>query len=127
MAQLGRFQTNNEKDYHKQRAEVVETVPRMTLADAPFLFATRPTVTEMIVRLQLFNMVRDVSGAIVECGVAQGNNLMLFSHASSILEPYAINRRIIGFDTFEGFRSLGGKADPDDISEADFSNTSDER
>jgi hypothetical protein len=81
----------------------------------------------MAVRFRLFEMILDVSGAIVECGVAQGNNLLMFSHLSSIMEPYAINRRIVGFDTFEGFRSLAGKADPKDISEADFSNTSDAR
>ncbi len=127
MAQLGRYRTGIEKDYFKQRAEIVETTPRATLAEAPFLFATRQAMTEMILRLHLFEMVRDVSGAVVECGVAQGNSLMLFSHLSSILEPYAINRRIVGFDTFEGFRSLAGKADPSDISEADFSNTSSAR
>jgi hypothetical protein len=125
MAQLGRYQTGSEKDYLNQRAKIVEATPRATLADAPLLFATRQTVTEMVLRLHLFEMIRDVSGAVVECGVAQGNNLLLFSHLSSILEPYAINRLILGFDTFEGFRSLAGKADPGDISEADFSNTSD--
>lgn len=125
MAQLGRHQTNSEKDYFDRRATAIETVPRASLVDAPFLFATRQTVTEMVVRYRLFEMILDVSGAIVECGVAQGNNLLLFSHLSSIMEPYAINRRIVGFDTFEGFRSLAGKADPDDISETDFSNTSD--
>ncbi len=127
MAQLGRYQTTVEKEYASLRAKAVEGVPRATLADAPFLFAKRQTVSEMLVRFRLFEMVLDVSGAIVECGVAQGNNLLMFSHMSSILEPYAINRRIVGFDTFEGFRSIGGKGDPEDITEADFSDTSDTR
>lgn len=127
MANLGRYQTSNENDYAVQRAATVETVPRAVLADAPFLFARRQTVSEMLVRTRLFDMILEVSGAIIECGVAHGNNLMLFSHLSSLLEPYAINRRIVGFDTFEGFRSLGGKADPSDISEADFSYASDAR
>ena len=52
-----------------------------------------------------------------------GNNVLYFSHLSSILEPYAINRRIVGFDTFDGFRSLNNK-DPEDISEKDFGNVS---
>ncbi len=124
MAQLGRYQTSFEKDYASRRVKAIEDVPRATLADAPFLFAKRQTVCEMLVRFRLFEMVLDVSGAIIECGVAQGNNLLMFSHLSSIMEPYAINRRIVGFDTFEGFRSMGGKGDPDDITEADFSNTS---
>jgi hypothetical protein len=127
MASLGRYRTGGEKDYFNRRTTMLENVPRATLADAPFLFATRQLMTEMLVRVRLFEMILDVSGAVVECGVAQGNSLMLFSHLSSILEPYAINRRIVGFDTFEGFRALAGKADPKDISETDFSNTSDAR
>ena len=125
MAQLSRYLNSSEKEYFSRRSTIVEDVPRSTLTDAPFLFATRQMVTEMILRQRLFEMILDVSGAIVECGVAKGNNLMLFSHLSSIMEPYAINRHIVGFDTFEGFRSMGGKADPEDISEADFSSTSD--
>jgi len=77
----------------------------------------------MLVLIELFKEINNVSGSIVECGVAQGNHLMLFSHLSSILEPYAINRRILGFDSFAGFRSISDK-DPKDIAEYDFSETS---
>ena len=47
---------------------------------------------------------------------------MLLGHLSSIIEPYAINRKIIGFDTFAGFKSItkiDGK-----VSNKDFSNVS---
>ena len=47
--------------------------------------------------------------------------ILLFSHLSSILEPYAINRKIVGFDTFSGFSNIQ-KEDPDDISNEDFDN-----
>jgi hypothetical protein len=125
MANLGRFRTDGEKDYYAERQTLAETLDRQALIDAPFLLATRQAVSEMAVRYELFQMVREVSGAIVECGVARGNNLMLFSHLSAVFEPYAINRRIVGFDTFQGFRSMGGRADPTDISERDFAETSD--
>ena len=39
---------------------------------------------------------------------------MLFEHLSSILEPSNFNRKIIGFDTFEGFPSVS-KNDPDGV------------
>ncbi|HUZ75362.1 MAG TPA: TylF/MycF/NovP-related O-methyltransferase [Stellaceae bacterium] len=124
MANLGRYRSDAEKKYHEDRDAFIAGIDKKDIADAPFLFSTRAMVSEMAVRFELFSMVRDVSGAIVECGVAKGNNLLLFGHLSSIMEPYAINRRIIGFDTFEGFRSLGGKGDPRDIGESDFSETS---
>lgn len=126
MALLGRFLSSRETEYYSKRAELLKTTSSSALADSPFLLTPRQVVTEMITRYELFSMAKEVSGAIVECGVARGNNLLLFSHLSSILEPHAINRRIVGFDTFAGFRSIGGKGDPTDISEKDFSDTSEE-
>ena len=120
MAILGRFLSDSEKRYFAERETTVAAIEPSVLADNPFLFANRFVVTEMLLRAKLFEQILDVSGAIVECGVAGGNNLMLFSHMSSIMEPYAINRRIVGFDTFEGFRSIALE-DPVDISESDFS------
>jgi Macrocin-O-methyltransferase (TylF) len=124
MANLGRFRTDIERDYYAERQAYAESLDRKVLIDAPFLLATRQAVSEMAVRYELFKLIHEVSGAIVECGVARGNNLLLFSHLSSVFEPYAINRRIVGFDTFDGFRSMGGRSDPTDISERDFADTS---
>ena len=107
----------------QNRQKIVSKVEKETLVNNPFLFASRFSVNDMLIRIEVFKKIIDVSGAIVECGVAQGNHLMLFAHLSSILEPYAINRRIIGFDSFAGFRSISDK-DPRDISEDDFGNTS---
>ncbi|MHC8387924.1 TylF/MycF/NovP-related O-methyltransferase [Pseudomonas sp. MDT2-39-1] len=67
--------------------------------------------------------VAEVPGAIIECGVYKGNALMLYMHLSMILEPYAINRSIVGFDTFEGFQSIDKKEDPADVNETMFSDT----
>ena len=53
----------------------------------------------------------------------KGNSLMLYMQLSMILEPYAINRSIIGFDTFQGFASIDQKEDPADINESMFSDT----
>ena len=71
---------------------------------------------------KIFEKILDVQGDIIECGTFQGNNLMLFAHLSSIFEPYSFNRKIYGFDTFEGFKSIS-KYDPKDINENTFSNT----
>jgi hypothetical protein len=123
MAVLGRYLTEDERNYLGERKEKVEQLGQGFLADNPFLFANRFIVTAMLVRILLFQQILELSGAVVECGVASGNHLMLFSHLSSVLEPYAINRRIIGFDSFEGFRSISSE-DPEDVSERDFSEVS---
>jgi len=110
---------DTELEYFKQRENILSGLDSSQLVDNPFLFLSRFQFNEMLARIELFKKVSDVSGAIVECGVAQGNHLMLFSHLSAILEPYAINRRIVGFDSFAGFRSIS-QNDPADISEDDF-------
>jgi Macrocin-O-methyltransferase (TylF) len=91
--------------------------------DDPFLFLKRQRFTEYLQRIKLFEMILDVKGSIVECGVHKGGSLMLYYHLSSVMEPYAFNRKIYGFDTFEGFRSISKKDSPD-IHESMFSDTS---
>ncbi len=70
-------------------------------------------------RIDLFKKILEVQGADVECGVHKGNSLFLYNHLSTILEPYNFNRKIIGFDIFEGFRSIS-KKDSDSITKDDF-------
>lgn len=115
--------TGPEAEYNEKRSRLLERVASHDVADAPFVFANRIAVTAALSRIELFKMVQDVPGAIIECGVYKGNSLMLYMQLSMILEPYAINRSIIGFDTFSGFRSIDAEADPSDIDEAMFSDT----
>ncbi|MGV8918329.1 MAG: TylF/MycF/NovP-related O-methyltransferase [Pseudomonas sp.] len=115
--------TDAEIQYNETRANVLSRVDSKYVADAPFVFANRITVTAALSRMELFKMVSDVPGAIIECGVYKGNSLMLYMHLSMILEPYAINRSIIGFDTFSGFTSIDAEQDPTDINENMFSDT----
>ncbi|MDR0280837.1 MAG: TylF/MycF family methyltransferase [Paucimonas sp.] len=115
--------TAAEVEYNEKRASVLSRVDAQYVADAPFVFANRIAVTAALSRIELFKMVQDVPGAIVECGVYKGNSLMLYMQLSMILEPYAINRSIIGFDTFQGFASIDEKEDPADINEKMFSDT----
>jgi hypothetical protein len=116
--------TEQEQRYYEERSKLIASCPSDYIADAPFLFATRIQVTAMLSRIELFKMVMNIPGAIVECGVYRGNSLMLYLQLSLLLEPYAINRTIYGFDTFEGFRSITPGADPGDINERLFSETS---
>jgi hypothetical protein len=115
--------TGPEAEYNERRAKLLERVDSKYVADAPFVFANRIAVTAALSRIELFRMVQDIPGAIIECGVYKGNSLLLYMQLSMILEPYAINRSIIGFDTFSGFRSIDADEDPDDIDELMFSDT----
>lgn len=66
-------------------------------------FSTRQAIAKFLARYEIFKKIINIHGSIVECGVLQGNGLFTFAKLSSILEPVNHTRRIIGFDTFEGF------------------------
>jgi len=76
----------------------------------------RQRINWFLERYELFKMIRKVPGSIIECGVADGSGLMSFAHFCSIFESYHYTRKIIGFDTFEGFTPLSVK---DKTSKAD--------
>ena len=67
------------------------------------LYVRRQDLTKFLVRYELFKMAMHVHGSIIECGVLGGAGVMAWYHLSSIFEPYNHTRRIVGFDTFEGF------------------------
>jgi len=115
--------SQEEKDYEKLRNQLINEVDLKSYIDHPFLFIKRQRVTDYITRIELFKKILNVQGSVVECGVHKGGSLMLYYHLSSILEPYGFNRKIIGFDTFEGFRSLSEK-DHNLADESIFSDTS---
>jgi hypothetical protein len=54
---------------------------------------------------------------VVECGVFAGGGLFGWHHFSAIYEPYNHSRRIIGFDTFDGFPSINAKDQTPTMSE----------
>lgn len=72
-------------------------------------YVRRQSLSRFLARYELFKMQSDIKGCIIECGVHHGGGLMAWAKLSSALEPYALDRRIIGFDTFEGFPSVDQK------------------
>jgi hypothetical protein len=69
----------------------------------------RQDIARFLARYELFKLMLPANGSIVECGVFAGGGLFSWFHFSAILEPYNHLRRIIGFDTFEGFPSVHEK------------------
>ncbi len=73
------------------------------------MFVHRRHLARFIVRYELFKKILDVKGSIVECGVWNGGGILAWAKLSSIFEPYALHRKVIGFDTFEGFPDVSNK------------------
>ncbi|MDP2652764.1 MAG: TylF/MycF/NovP-related O-methyltransferase [Candidatus Omnitrophota bacterium] len=101
--------SQSEKEFNRLRGQILSQKAADYIDDFP-VTARRQSICRMLARIKLFEKVMDVKGAVIECGVHRGAGLMLFYHLSSLWEPYAINRRIYGFDTFNGFP----KSSPED-------------
>ncbi|HRW99119.1 MAG TPA: TylF/MycF/NovP-related O-methyltransferase [Cyclobacteriaceae bacterium] len=69
-------------------------------------YVPRQNLARFLARYEIFKLVHDIQGSIIECGVLFGGGLLSFAKLSAILEPYNFQRRIIGFDTFSGFPAV---------------------
>lgn len=57
--------------------------------------------TKLMTRFELYKMIIDLPGDIVECGVFKGQGLLLWAKLIEIFNPLS-PRKVIGFDTFDG-------------------------
>lgn len=94
--------------------ELAELLKKSSLSDVERamhfpLYAPRQSIASFLFKYEIFKRILNVQGSIVECGVAYGSGLMSFATFSAIFEPVNHTRKIIGFDTFEGFPRLSEK------------------
>lgn len=95
--------TSDQINWYERRAQLVKQISADNLSNNFSVFATRQQITRFIETLRYWEMIKNIPGNILECGVAGGNFLFAMAHFSSIYEPHHYTRKIIGFDTFEGF------------------------
>jgi hypothetical protein len=83
-------------------------IPAGELLDNLPLYASRHALGRVLLMHALYERILDVHGVILLFGVRWGRDLAILQTLRSILEPGNATRRIIGFDTFEGFPSVSG-------------------
>lgn len=84
-------------------------IPENELLDNIGLFINRQNLSRMLFMNELYKKIIDVHGIVIEFGVRWGQNLALFESFRGMYEPFNYNRKIVGFDTFSGFKSLDDK------------------
>lgn len=72
-------------------------------------YASRQSIAKFLTKVEIFNKILHVNGSIVECGVLHGAGTLTWAKLSSIHEPSNHVRKVIGFDTFEGFPGVHDK------------------
>ncbi|HVF39207.1 MAG TPA: class I SAM-dependent methyltransferase, partial [Gemmatimonadaceae bacterium] len=70
-------------------------------------YVRRNHLKRFLAMYELFKLAMPVKGSVVECGVYRGFGIMTWAKLSTILEPENLTRRIYGFDTFDGFPTVG--------------------
>jgi hypothetical protein len=79
------------------------------------LFINRQALGRVLFLHELYRRSLSVNGVVMEFGVRWGQTLALFESFRGMYEPFNYTRRIIGFDTFEGFPSVSEEDRPTDI------------
>ena len=115
-----RFTGDTSKAEDKLRTDVVGLFRRCPIPDNELmsnleLFVKRQSLTRILFMNELYKRILNVHGVVMEFGVRWGRNLALFESLRGIYEPFNHNRKIIGFDTFEGFPLVHDKDGANEI------------
>jgi len=89
------------------------------------LFLKRQELSKVLYFQHVYQQFLNTHGVIMEFGTRWGTNMVTLSNLRGIYEPFNYNRKIIGFDTFEGFKNTNTNDDGkhDIIKEGAFSVT----
>jgi hypothetical protein len=115
-----KIQTRATPDQAASRARLAELfdetpLPREELMVNLALYTRASVMAKVLYLDELYRLIEPIPGVIVEFGTWWGANLALFETLRAIREPYNFRRRIVGFDTFEGYRGISGEDGTDDL------------
>lgn len=100
--------SQDEKVFQKEFTEHLKSTP---LPDDEILsnlglYLTTKNLSRILFFYEIYKKILHAHGIIVEFGVRWGQTLSLMSALRGILEPFNRHRKVVGFDTFEGFKGM---------------------
>ena len=103
--------SEHESDIRRKLAQLFRScpIPDDELLSNLGLFIKRKDLSRILFLQDLYKQILHVHGVVIEFGVRYGNNLALLQSLRGIYEPFNHNRKIIGFDSFQGFPSVHAK------------------
>lgn len=72
-------------------------------------FISKRSMARFLCKYEIYRKIVDIPGNIVECGVFNGAGLFTWAQLVNIFEPSNYTRKIVGFDTFQGFPCVNEK------------------
>jgi hypothetical protein len=85
------------------------TLHEAELERNPALFLRSPILARIIALNNIYQKIVNIPGSILDLGCWWGQNSVLFENFRSIYEPFNKQRKIIAFDTFEGYTNWSQK------------------
>jgi hypothetical protein len=73
------------------------------------LFLSSKNLSRLLFFHEMYRKIVNNHGIIIEFGVRWGQTLSTLAALRGILEPFNRHRKIVGFDTFAGFKGFGEK------------------
>jgi hypothetical protein len=74
------------------------------------LYVRSSLLVKFLVLSDLYRRFKSIPGVLIEFGTWWGQNLVLLENLRAIYEPFNKQRKIIGFDTFDGYTDTSGMA-----------------
>ena len=85
------------------------TLPKDELLRNLGLFLNPADLKKFLFLNDIYQKNIEIHGVIMEFGVRWGQNINIFQSLRSIYEPFNYSRKILGFDTWNGFPSIHAK------------------
>jgi len=70
------------------------------------LYMNRQLLSRILFMQELYRRIVEVHGIVIELGTRWGQNMAIFHSLRGMLEPFNMNRKLVCFDTFEGFLGI---------------------
>ena len=117
MTRLQTRQTVGQKENRETLSKLFRNspIPPEELAVNLPLYLRSSVLAKVLYVNELYQLVLETPGVIMEFGAWWGANLVLFENLRAVHEPYNHTRRIIGFDTFEGYPGVTEKDGSGDL------------
>lgn len=101
----------SEKDAQQQLVNLFRQAP---LPDDEILanlglFLTSQNLSRLLFFYEMYRKILHTHGIIVEFGVRWGQTLAVMAALRGIFEPFNRHRKIVGFDTFAGFKGMSAQ------------------
>jgi hypothetical protein len=103
--------SQSEKDLQLRFVEMLKRapLPEDELLANLGLFLSSKSLSRILFFHEIYRKILGTHGVVMEFGVRWGQTLSLLSALRGIFEPFNRHRKIIGFDTFAGFKGMSEK------------------